>query len=172
VQRLLINEAGQERQVDYFELTHQFQRGYLSDSLKEFAAYYSNRLSYENTEELIRRLAGSQQLSDQKIHQLVVDKALEISQALTEETQLILRDTTKKLPAVNVKVDIYKATEKEILLLDDAIQVKGQKATREQKKSDENQPVEAMSQHGEEANKRVRISTDVILLEQKKGGFE
>ena len=76
--RAVINEAGQERQMDYFELTHQFQRGYLSDSLKEFAAYYSNRLSYENTEELIRRLAGSQQLSDQKIHQLVVDKALEI----------------------------------------------------------------------------------------------
>ena len=96
MQRFVINEAGQERQVDYFELTHQFQTGYFSDSLKEFAAYYSNRLSYEDNEELIRRLAGSQQLSDQKIHQLVVGKALEVSQALTEETQLILSNTTKK----------------------------------------------------------------------------
>ena len=134
MQRFIVNEVSQERQVDYFELTNQFQIGYFSDNLKEFVAYYSNRLSYEDNEELIRRLGGSQQISDQKIHQLVVNKALEVSQALTEETQLILRDTTKKLPAINGKVDIYEATEKEILLLDDAIQVKGQKETRDRKK--------------------------------------
>jgi len=68
----------------------------------------------------------------------VVNKALEVSQALTGETQLILRDTTKKLPKINGTVDIYKATVKEILLLDDAIQVKGQKETRERIKNDEN----------------------------------
>ena len=68
MQRFIVNEASQERPVDYFELTHQFQTGYFSDNLKEFAAYYSNRLSYEDTEELIRKLAGSQQISDQKIH--------------------------------------------------------------------------------------------------------
>ena len=111
-------------------------------------------------------------MSDQKIHPLVVGKALEVSQAILEETPLIREDTTKKLPAINVKVDLYKATEKEILWLDDAIQVKGQKETRERKKSDENQPVEAISQNGEEANNRVRISTEVILLEKQKGGFE
>jgi hypothetical protein len=172
VQRFVVNEAGQERQVDYFELTDQFQAGYCSDSLKEFAAYYSNRLSYEDNEELIGRLAGSQQLSDQKIHQLVVGKALEVSQALTEETQLILSNTTKKLPAINGKVDIYEGTEKEILLLDDAIQVKGQKATRESKKSNENQLVEVIFQNDEAATERARISTDVILLEKQKGGFE
>ena len=95
VQRFILDEAGQERQVDYFELTDQFQTGYFSDRLKEFAAYYSNRLSYEDNEELIRKLAGSQQISDQKIHQLVVGKALEVSQALTEETQRILGDPTQ-----------------------------------------------------------------------------
>lgn len=84
-----MNEAGQERQVDYFELTTQFQTGYFSDHLKELAAYYSNRLSYEDKQELIRRLAGSQQISDQKIQQLVVKKAVEVSHALTEETQVI-----------------------------------------------------------------------------------
>jgi hypothetical protein len=172
VQRFIVNEADEERQVDYFELTHQFPTGYFSDNLKEFAAYYSNRLSYEDNEELIGRLAGSQQISDQKIHQLVVGKALEVSQALTEETQLILSDTTKKLPVINGKVDIYEGTEKEILLLDDAIQVKGQKATRESKKSDDNQPVEVTSQDGEAATERVRMSTDVIVLEKQKGGFE
>ena len=69
VQRFIVNEVSQERQIDYFELTNQFQTGYFSDKLKAFAAYYSNRLSYEDTEELIRKLAGSQQISDQKIHQ-------------------------------------------------------------------------------------------------------
>jgi hypothetical protein len=172
VQRFIVNEADEERQVDYFELTHQFQTGYFSDNLKEFAAYYSNRLSDEDNEELIGRLAGSQQISDQKIHQLVVDKALEVSQALTEETQLILSNPMKKLPVINGKVNIYEGTEKEILLLDDAIQVKGQKATRESKKSDDNQPVEVTSQDGEAATERVRMSTDVIVLEKKKGGFE
>ena len=102
----------------------------------------------------------------------MVNKALEVSQALTEETRLILRDTTKKLPAINGKVDIYEGTEKEILLLDDAIQVKGQKETREREKSNGNQLVEVISQNGEAANERARISTDVILLEKKKGGFE
>ena len=106
VQRFILDEAGQERQVDYFELTDQFQAGYFSDRLKEFAAYYSNRLSYEDNEELIRKLAGSQQISDQKIHQLVVGKALEVSQALTEETQRILGDTTQQLPPINAQVNI------------------------------------------------------------------
>ena len=172
MQRFVVNEAGQERQVDYFELTDQFPTGYCSDSLKEFAVYYSNRLSYEDTEELIRRLAGSQQLSDQKIHQLVVGKALEVSQALTEETQLILSNPTKKLPAINGKVDLYEATEKEILWLDDAIQVKGQKETRERKKGNENQPVEVISQDREAATEGARRSTEVSWLKKKQGGFE
>ncbi len=141
VQRFILDEAGQERQVDYFELTDQFQTGYFSDRLKEFAAYYSNRLSYEDNEELIRKLAGSQQISDQKIHQLVVGKALEVSQALTEETQRILGDPTQQLPPINEQVNIYEATEKEILCMDDAIQVKGQKATRERIKDQEDQKV-------------------------------
>ena len=96
VQRFVIDENKQERQVDDFELTHPFQAGYFSDGLKEFAAYYSNRLSYEDHEELIRKRAGSPQISDQQIHQRVVGKALEVSQSLTEETQRILGDTTKK----------------------------------------------------------------------------
>ena len=52
VQRFILDEDGQERQVDYFELTNQFQAGYFSDHLKEFAAYYSNRLRDEDHEEL------------------------------------------------------------------------------------------------------------------------
>jgi hypothetical protein len=69
-------------------------------------------------------------------------------------------------------VDIDEGTEKEILLLDDAIPVKGQKETRERKKSNENPPVEVTSRDGEAATERARIRTDVILWEKKKGGFE
>ena len=172
VQRFILDEDGQERQVDYFELTNQFQAGYFSDHLKEFAAYYSNRLSYEDNEELIWKLAGSQQISDQKIHQLVVGKALEVSQVLTEETQRILGDTTKKLPPINEKVNLYEATEKEILLMDDAIQVKGQKAARDHKKDKEKQILEVDSQSNGAADKKIWVRTDVVLLEKKKGGFE
>ncbi len=172
VQRFILDEAGQERQVDYFELTDQFQTGYFSDRLKEFAAYYSNRLSYEDNEELIRKLAGSQQISDQKIHQLVVGKALEVSQALTEETQRILGDPTQQLPPINEQVNIYEATEKEILCMDDAIQVKGQKATRERIKDQEDQKVAVDPLNNEAAGNRVWGRTEVVVLEKKQGGFE
>ena len=172
VQRFILDEAGQERQVDYFELTDQFQAGYFSDRLKEFAAYYSNRLSYEDNEELIRKLAGSQQISDQKIHQLVVGKALEVSHALTEETQRILGDTTQQLPPINAQVNIYEATEKEILCMDDAIQVKGQKATRERIKDHEDQKIAVDPLNNEAAGNRVWVHTDVVVLEKKQGGFE
>lgn len=172
VQRFIVAEDNHQRQVDYFELTHQFQAGYFSDHLKEFVAYYSNRLSYEENEELIRKLAGSQQISDQKIHQLVVGKALEVSRALTVETQGILGDATKKLPPINQQVNLYEATEKEILLMDDAIQVKGQKTTRDSQKNQKNQLVEFDSRSGEAVGPKHWVRTDVILLEKKQGGFE
>ena len=56
--------------------------------------------------------------------------------------------------------------------MDDAIQVKGQKATRERKKDQENQKGEVDSQNGEAAGNRVWVRTDVVLLEKKQGGFE
>jgi hypothetical protein len=102
----------------------------------------------------------------------VVGKALEVSQVLTEETQRILGDTTKKLPPINEKVNLYEATEKEILLMDDAIQVKGQKAARDHKKDKEKQILEVDFQGNGAADKKIWVRTDVVLLEKKKGGFE
>lgn len=69
-------------------------------------------------------------------------------------------------------MDIDEATETEMLLLDDAIQVKRQKETRERRKGDESQPVGVVSHDSEAATERARRSTDVILLEKKTGGFE
>ena len=67
-------------EVSYFDLTDQLPEGYVSHRLKEFSAYYSNRMSYEEVERLIERLTGEKLLSDQKIWQIVVDKAVGVSE--------------------------------------------------------------------------------------------
>jgi hypothetical protein len=40
-------QPGEGGPVTYFDLTDQFQAGYISEGLKEMAVYYSNRLSYQ-----------------------------------------------------------------------------------------------------------------------------
>ena len=62
----------------YLGLTNQFEEGYIRYGLQEFSVYYSNRLSYEEVEELVERTTGEKQLSDQSIQNTVVDKALEL----------------------------------------------------------------------------------------------
>jgi reverse gyrase len=42
-------------------------------------AYYSNRFSYKEVEKLVERFTGKQLLSDQKIWQIVSNKALVVS---------------------------------------------------------------------------------------------
>ena len=51
---------------------------YVSDRLQELAGYYSNRLSYANVAELIHRVTGDRQLSDQKIWQIARGSTLAI----------------------------------------------------------------------------------------------
>ena len=63
----------------------------------------------------------------------------------------------KKLPLINEKVNLYEATEKEILLMDDAIQVKGQKAARDNKKDKEKQILEVDSQSNGAADKKIWV---------------
>lgn len=87
---------------------------------------HTNRLSYEEIERLIKRVTGEKQLSNQKIRQIVVDKALEVSEEIAEETKKAKAECLK-IPEVNSEVNIYDNDEKEILLFDDGIQVKGQK---------------------------------------------
>ena len=88
VQRFKIKDSDED--VTYFDLTNQFQDGYISDRLKEFSSYYSNRLSYEEVEELIQRTTGEKQLSDQKIRGIVVDKASELSNEIATKANNIL----------------------------------------------------------------------------------
>ena len=90
----------------YFDFTGQCLEGYTSQRLKEFSAYYSNRLSYEEVESLIERQTGEKLLSDQKIWQIVVEKAVCVSEQLRQEVQSVL--DAVQMPAINPRVDIYR----------------------------------------------------------------
>ncbi len=138
---------------DYLSVTEQCKNGYVSDGLAEYAAYYSNRLSYEEVAKLIKRNTGEQLLSDQAIWLMVKAKAVEISQ---KQQQLVAQRLKKgKMPKVETEVDIYDEKAEEVLIFDDGIVVKEQKAKRDSK----------------EVEQRSRINTDVVMLEQKDGNY-
>jgi hypothetical protein len=82
VQRFIDRTNDKEVNCTYFDLTNQFQEDNVSDRLREFSAYYSNRLSYSEVAGLVDRVTGVPQLSDQKIRQIVVNKAVEVSQKI------------------------------------------------------------------------------------------
>ncbi len=123
---------GKER-TNYCQLTQQLESGYISPRLQELCGYYSNRMSYEEVALLVERVSGSRLLSDQKISQIVSDKALQLSQEMHKDATIILDKTDIELIKVNPRVDIYNRESPEILLFDDGIQVKGQKSHRQPK---------------------------------------
>lgn len=144
----------------YFDLQGEFQSGHQSERLKEFAAYYSNRMSYEEVSALLERMVGVPLMSDQTIWEKVVEKACEVSSAL-EEQLLNDQGREERFLIVNSQVNIYDKESEEILLFDDAILTKGQVETR-QKKSASNQEKESAP----------FVSTDVVLLQTPTNGFE
>jgi hypothetical protein len=151
-----LSREGEER--SYFDLTEQFQDGYVSQRLQEVSAYYSNRMSYTEVEKLIERLTGARLLSDQKIWEIVVEKAVGVSEELTAEVEAVT--SAVAMPGVNPVVDIYEPQQTEILLFDDAIQVKEQKQTRK-----------SLATEGGVPATDSRVSTDVMLVEKVEGGF-
>jgi hypothetical protein len=153
VQRFI--EEGKE--VSYFDLTQEFQEGYVSERVKEFSAYYSNRISYQEVEWLMEKVTGEKLLSDQKIREIVVNKAVEVSKEIKEELKA---SKAEIMPEVNSEVEIYDKEQKEILLFDDAILVKQQKASREK------------STTKSEKSNKAWVSSDVIALEKADGEFQ
>ena len=153
----------QGKSCSYFDLTCQLTSRNISDGLEELVAYYSNRLSYQEVEELVTRISGEKLLSDQKIWEIVVNKAVEISGKWLEEME-----QSKPELAIAPRVDIYDRLTEEILLFDDGIGVKKQKETREKKQdvvmSESNLPAKKQ--------KRKTVITDVVLLQTPKGSFE
>jgi hypothetical protein len=72
-------------------------------------------------------------LSNQKIGQIVSDTALKISQEIHKNTIATLGKFDERVVKVSSNVDIYNPEAKAVLLFDDGIQVKGQKAHDSQK---------------------------------------
>ena len=101
--------------------------------------------------------------SDQKIWEIVVNKAVEISRNWLGEIESI-----KPEIAIASAVDIYDPLTEEILLFDDGIGVKKQKETRSK-----NQDVVMIeSDSPQKKSKRKTVITDLVLLQTPKGSFE
>lgn len=146
----------------YFDLTHQFQsdksrNDYTSERLKEYVTWLSCTASYERVVEIIHRNTAVDLLSDQKIQQLVVEKAQEISH---NEEHLNKASENAKIE-VSPTVDLYNKEAKEIALFEDGILVRGQKEKREKKdeKTDK------------QSGKKTWQETDACILECKNGVY-
>ena len=154
---------------------------YISPALREFVAYYSNRLSYQQVEDLVDRVAGEKILSDQKIWEIVVNKAVEVSSQWQNEIEAINSSITNEIE-ISPTVDIYDSETKEILLFDDGIGVKKQKVNRERHKniitSERNKsegteaPEQKKSRDSPRTHQRKKVITDIVLLSTPKGSFE
>ena len=158
----------QEKGTNYLELTNQLKEGYISPRLQELCGYYSNRLSYEEVAKLVERMSGTRLLSDQKISQVVGNKALEISQEMHRSTTATLDKTDLNVIEVNAEVDIYDPKSKEVLLFDDGIQVKGQKGSRQPKAKS---GVELESKSARKS-KTSAVITDIVILQKASTAFE
>jgi len=73
--------------------------GYISPRLQELSAYYSNRLSYEEVEKLVERVSGAK-LSDQKIGQIVSDKAEKLSQEMQQQVRTLSKTQSYELKSI------------------------------------------------------------------------
>ena len=168
-QRFLENNCDQTSHT-YLGLTNQLEDGHVRCGLKELSAYYANRLSYEEVEELVERITGEKQLSDQSIQNTVVNKALEVSNQVESFAMSVLEDDNLELPEIAKEVDLYDAQEKEVLIFVDGIGVKKQLEKRVSKKS---ASAKAESEtENETENVGSRVNSNVVLLETKSGNFE
>ncbi len=130
-------------------------------------AYYSNRLSYQQVEDLVERLTGEKILSDQKIWEVVVNKAVEVSSQWQDEIKEI-NSLIKNEIEILSNVDIYDSETEEILLFDDGIGVKKQKENR----SKNQDVVIGEPDKSGQKQKRKTVITDVVLFPTPKGSFE
>jgi len=163
------NPEPKQKDRSYFDLTDQFQKIYVSLRLQELAGYYSNRLSYANVANLVERVTGERQLSDQKIWEIARDKTVEISQAWQAEVEKTRNDSELFFPEIQEKINLYDSESREILVFEDAIQVRGQKENRVHKHKDSE---ERSIQPAEKKKKSPPVFTNVVMLQNKDQGFQ
>lgn len=168
VQRFKNGIQPTEKEQSYFDLTGQFQDIYITPRLQELSAYYSTILSYKEVENLVIRVTGDQQVSDQKAWQIVHDKAVEISQSWQNEVEKTLNSKELSFPKIQDKIDLYDSNSREIIVLEDAIQVHGQKENRFQKqKVNREKPIDRV-----EKKKSPPVFTNIAMLQKKNQEFE
>lgn len=124
-----------------------------SELLQEFACRYATLLSYQKTSQLVRERSGTACLSDQRIYQIVEQKAQEL---VAEQEQLIEQSHEQKIEIKAVEVDIYQAQAKEVIWLADGVCVGKQKAKRD----------------GQAKAGKERVTTEMVMFEQKDGSFK
>jgi hypothetical protein len=135
--------------------------------LQELVTYYSNRISYEEVEALVARISGEKILSDQKIWEIVGNKAVAVSKKWQQEIEKSQPENPSKIP-IAPQVDIYDPLASEILLFDDGIGVKKQKENRHKKP----ELVRSKPEGTAQKQKRQTVMTDVVLLQTPTGSFE
>ena len=148
---------------DYFAWSHQCQNGYESERLREWVCYLANRLSYPELSKELKRHSGTQLLSADRVRDIVIEKATQISIEQDQQGQQVLSGG-QTVPKHLTQIDLYDPDSDEVLLLCDGIQVKRQKATR--KSHQDGLPTDERSQTGSK-----RVNTDVIMLQQQNQAF-
>lgn len=114
---------------------------------------YSTECSYTIVEEIADEVTGERQISDAGIQDVIVRKALKLSNEIKEE---YLSNINEQMPKINDSVDIYDKTSKEVILEMDGILTKEQKENRDKVKKD----------------KKSFVSTDIVILQNKKGSYD
>lgn len=145
--------------LSYLELTQPKNRSDIGRGLQEFCAYYSNRLSYREVSELVKRQCGGRVLSSQGIWQFVQQQALQLSDGIERSTAA---QPSESIIEVATKIDLYDATSAEVILYDDAIGVKAQKPKRQRRE----QPATEEPEHPK------TVVTDVVVLQTAPNQFE
>ncbi|MEO7717611.1 MAG: hypothetical protein ABIY70_15540 [Capsulimonas sp.] len=154
---------------------------HLSVGLRELCCFYSTKVSYSEVADLVERLAGQRLLCDQSIWNIVEAKACAISRDLQEQAL----ETMGSMPLINTQVDVY-SSDPEVLVYTDAILVTRQKPKRLSASKKETQLEEITSEKtshpyvpalevrpfGSKQTASGRVSTDVVMLERRAGGFE
>ena len=165
-----VDRAG-KKSLSWFEYTEQFRESYESDRLRSRCCYYANRMSYDGVATFLKDETGVALITGQRIHDLVEEEARRLSVSHASQATAVLATGTA-LPPINQDVAIYDAHSEEVLLFDDGIQVKKQKAYRE-KPSAPLSPSPATVQEqprGRQASPE-RVNTDVLMLQRAQGGF-
>lgn len=131
----------------------QFQAGhYQTQALCAYCIRYACELSYESVSRLIKERSGTDEVSDQQIHLMVLKKSQQLG--LEQESEIQVHS---QLPMPELVIaDLYDATAQELYWLEDGVSVSKQKLKRDK-----------VVKLGKE-----RTITDAIMLAKPQGGFD